>query len=261
MQIRRRRLQQEIPGLVEFHFRLARKSDDDVNADAGLGHAVHNVGESVAVKIGPVSAAHGAEHGVAAALEGDVEVRLEFHGVRHEIDQRGLEQVRFNRTDAVAFNRREASVFLKRPAEIEEGFPLSLAEVADVHPGQDDFPGPGRSSLPCLDEGGGNVRRAGTTPCEGNGAKGTEIIASVLHLEETARAVPAAHGGVKGIDIANLPALHHGRIVSGCLPGALGFQMSGQVEFFLGTKDEVHAVDVGDLLRLELGIAPNHRHK
>ena len=118
----------------------------------------------------------------------DVEVWLELLGVRHKIYQRGLEQIRFDRTDAVAFHRRETSIFLECSAEIEEGFPLRLAEVADVHPGQDDFPGPGLSGLASLDEGGGDVPRAGASPCEGNGAEGTEIITSVLHLEETARA-------------------------------------------------------------------------
>ena len=113
-----------------------------------------------------------------------MEVGLELLGVRHEIDQRGLEQVWFNRTDAVAFHRREASIFLERSAEVEEGFPLRLAEVADVDAGQDDFPGPGLRGLAGLHEGGGDVSRAGATPCEGNGTEGTEIITSILHLEE-----------------------------------------------------------------------------
>ena len=76
-----------------------------------------------------------------------MEVGLKFLRVRHEINQRGLEQVWFNRTDAVAFHRREASIFLERSAEVEEGFPLRLAEVADVDAGQDDFPGPGLRGL------------------------------------------------------------------------------------------------------------------
>ena len=56
---------------------FAGKADDDVGGDGGVRQGAANQGNGAAVVVGVVAAAHCPQDGVAAALEGDVEVRAE----------------------------------------------------------------------------------------------------------------------------------------------------------------------------------------
>ena len=184
MQVTRRHFQQEIAGSVEFGVSLSRKAHDHVDADARLGHAIHDVGKPIAVEVGPVTPAHGRQHSITSTLQGNVKMRLEFGGCRYKVNQGRIEEVGFNGTDAVPLDFRQCGVRFECPAEVEQGFTLRLAEVPDVDSRQNDFPGACLSGLPRFDKRGIDVRTPRTPPGQRDGAEGTEIIAAILDLEE-----------------------------------------------------------------------------
>ena len=78
MEERRSDPRQKIAGRPEVGLRLARETDDHVDADEGVGHQRPHGGDAVGETRRGIAAAHQSENFVRAALERNMEVMLEF---------------------------------------------------------------------------------------------------------------------------------------------------------------------------------------
>ena len=80
---------------------------------------------------------HQPQHLIASALQGDVEVRHEAARTGYVVYQLVRQQVRLDGGDAVALH---ALHLVERTHQVEEALAGALAEVADVHAGDDNLP-------------------------------------------------------------------------------------------------------------------------
>ena len=168
-----------------------------------------------------IAATHDLQHGVAAALQGDMEMRGKMLTGCHKINDlvgeevgfaatyadavRGISTLRY-RTQQVATGVRCKVV--QRTQEVDESFAGGAAEVADIDAGEDDlFRAAGECFLRLLHER-GDGRVAALAPRERDGAIRAEIVTSVLHLEEAPRAVVLAVSEMEVIHFADRDGLN-----------------------------------------------------
>ena len=77
MEIRDRRVVQEVAGLFEIRIRLPREPDQDIRAERGRGESTLDAVEQVGETGCPVRPPHEAEDAVASALQRNVKVGSE----------------------------------------------------------------------------------------------------------------------------------------------------------------------------------------
>ena len=208
-----------------------------------------------------ILSAHQFEHRVGPALQRYVEMGHEGSRRRGEINDFVGEQVGLDRGDAVALDTLYGVEGPDKSKEIlacgwGEAVGAALAEVADVHPGDHDLPTPfGRHGAGLTDEV-GDGGRARAAAGRGYGAVGTPAVASVLNLEEVARAVAAgARGG------------EHPYILGGYHLPARGPVGEPAVEVFeyepllVVSGHDGHAVERRGLVGFELGVAPGEDNR
>src|SRR5690606_2962879 len=121
----------------------AGRAGDHVGADAGVGHARADTGHAVGIAGRVVAAAHALQDGVAAALQGHVEVRHEAPALRHEVDDAVVAQVGFDAADAEAVNALHLVQRFDQHAEVLGRCAFRAvghaAEIAGVHAGEHDL--------------------------------------------------------------------------------------------------------------------------
>ena len=223
----------EVVGFPEQLIRLAPHAYDDIHADESIGDVVPHLFYLVGKELGVVASVHEAEHFVAAALQGDVEVRHEGAAFGTEAEDFLREQIRLDAADAVALDAFHA---VEGTQQVDEALARRLAEVADVDSGQHDF----LSSLPgcffCLAYERGDASVAAAAPGVGYGAVGAEVVAAVLNLEEEARPLSAGAGGEECAG-----SLRCDLCVSGGRAECLCYE-TYDAGFLLGAHHEVHAL-------------------
>ena len=209
-------------------------------------------------KGGVVASFHEGEYGVAATLEGNVEVGHEGTAVGTEVHDLVGEQIGLDARDAVAFDAFDA---IECADELCEALAGGASEITDVHAGEHNFAsavGCGLFGL-CNDFGNGGIARA--TARSRDGAVGTIIVAAVLHFEKIACAVAARAGGHERLDVAQ-----RGGVVDAAVRLAVGthaelfgfvvlFDEFDEAAFLLLPDDEVYAFNLCDVLAGELRVA------
>ena len=187
-------------------------------------------------------------------LQGYVEVWGKPLRLGYEGDNLVGEQVGLNRGDAVV---RDALDLVERADEVEEGLARLFAEVADVHPRDDNLLTPGGSHFASLCGELLDGAAAAPAPGKGYGAVGAEVVAAVLYLEEVAGAVAPRTRGRELADVAGRGGNHLAHL----LPLVQVAQVLQDVELLFGTQNQVHVGDVGNLVGFELRIAAGHHDK
>ena len=240
--------------LLEQLFGLAPYAGDEVDPDEGVGnetaYGLYLVGEESRV----VVTVHQLQHRVATRLQGYVEVWGKPLRLGYEGDNLVGEQVGLNRGDAVV---RDALDLVERADEVEEGLSRLFAEVADIHPRDDNLLTPGGSHFASLCGELFDGAAAAPAPGKGYGAVGAEVVAAVLYLEEVAGAVAPRTRGRELADVAGRGGNHLAHL----LPLVQVAQVLQDVELLFGTQNQVHVGDVGNLVGFELRIAAGHYDK
>lgn len=232
----------EIDGGGEFVLGFTGEADHNIGAEGGLGHELASEPDTFGVVPGAVLTVHAAECGIAAGLQGGVNVAGDAGRGGHELEQGGGKVHRF---DAGQADEGDGS-FLQQAAEevgeLAAGAPLA-APAAKVDTGENDF---GIA-------GGGEALGFGDNPIRGSGAglsadarddaKGAAIVAAVLDLEVGAGTVAsgALDGGIEefalGEDIADVDF--------GVVGGGVGGDDVAD-EGFVGVADDPgNALDLG----------------
>ena len=253
----------EVQSLAEEFVGLAPHAHDDVDADEGIGHQLAYAHHLLFEECRVVAPVHQSQHLVAARLQGHMEVWHEGAARGTELQYLVGQQVGFDAADAIAF---DALHPVQCAYEVGKRLPRGASEVADVHARQHDF----LSALPgnvlglCHQRGHRAV--AATSPCEGYGAIGAEIVAPVLHLQEVSRAVAT---GARGHKVASLTSptlfiLSVPHLCALCLLCALCEEMNNHFygsPLLLRTQHQVDPFYARDVVGLQLGIASRHHHE
>ena len=187
-----------LPALI----RLAPDTHHAVHADKRMGQHAADAVHPLAEKGRVVMAVHNAQHLVRAGLERDMEMRGNVCRPRHEVDNLPGQQIRLDTADAHTVGRIERKR-VQRTQKVNESLACTAPEIAYINARQYNL-------LRALAKHGQRLRAdrlhggvAAPAPGIGNGTIGAEIVATVLHLEETARAVVLGVGGQE--DIIALP--------------------------------------------------------
>ena len=173
---------------LEEFLRFATGSHDSVHAYEGIGHKFQNALHLAAEQCRVVLSAHQAQHLIASALQGNVEVRHKGTALCTELQHLVGEQVGLYAGYAVSLYTLYCIQGLQ---QVQETLSRGLAEVSDIHSGDDYLLCTSHGCLAGL----GNqqlytaVARAST--CKGYGAVGAIIVATILNLKEIARPVSA----------------------------------------------------------------------
>ncbi len=167
-----------------------------IDTDKGVRHNAFDMLYPLLKEFAGIAAVHYFEHLVAARLERYMEVRCKMTAIGDKGDYLIREQVGFARGNTNS----ELPFYTVQGAEqVDKSFAGTASEIAYIDSRQNNFLSPfGKRSSGRSD----NIfdkRIARAPACKGDGAIGTEIIASVLYFEETARAVIAGIGRLKNI--------------------------------------------------------------
>ena len=201
VQLRHVEVVEERVGLLEALRRLTPTTHHHVHADKRIGHQRLDTVDLVGKQLGVVVPVHQLQHRVAAALQGNVEMRHKRPALRTEGDQLVRKQVGLQRTDPVAADALHSVECLH---QVDEPFTRGLAEIADVHTRQHDLLAslPGSLLSLCHERGDGRI------PREASGvwyrAVCAEIVAAVLHLQEIPRPIAPRTARRKALDILRL---------------------------------------------------------
>ena len=166
----------------EFLVRLPWKPHDDVGGDGHPRHGGADAAQQREVPFRRVGAAHAAQGGGGAALEGEVEMAAEA-AVLPEIEEPLVEIPGRDRGQAQAGNLRLVE---DRADQVPQAAPLR-SPGGDLHAGDHDLPVTPAEELPDLRH---HLRRrpAPLGPArEGDDAEGAPHVAAVLHLDQRPR--------------------------------------------------------------------------
>ena len=123
----------ELVGLLEKRTGFAPHSYDQVYTDKGIGYEPFYCLHLLAEQGGVVASFHQPQYGVAARLQGDVEMGHEVSRRSHVFDDFVRQQVRFDGGDAVTFYSRYV---VERFDQVEKTLSGRFPEIADVYTGQ-----------------------------------------------------------------------------------------------------------------------------
>ena len=171
-----------------------------------------------------------------------------------KLDRLVRDQVGLDGGDAITLNTFH---LIERPDQVDETLVGRFSEIADVDACQDDLLASFCRYLAGLRHKALDGTVAAAAPGKGNGTIGAEIIATVLYLQEMTSTVVGRAGGREGPDILGRRGDNSLVMPFPQFP----FQKAGQVQLLLGTQDEVDALDVNDLFRLELRVAAGDHHE
>ena len=180
-------LRQKVVGSAELLLRLARKADDDINPDKGIGHGSSNGRDALLELRLRVATPHQGKKFIRSALDRDMEVRLEFGRRSAKGDDFVGQEVWLDRRDAVAFDAFNA---IQRPQQIEERLARRTAKVTRIDARDDNLLLPsGGNRLGFADQVGNRHVAAAATRIV-NRAVGAFVVATVLHLQIGACSIP-----------------------------------------------------------------------
>ena len=193
---------------------FAGEGHDCVGTDGGIGHAVADALDDAAVAVDGVAAAHGLEHGVVAALEGNVEVLAHLGQLGAGVDQPLGEVAGVAGGEA---NPLQAFDVMDAVQQVGEGVlapPLGgdsrqVAAVGiDVLAQQGDLlESAGGQPLHLQPDGAGQARLL-QAPHRGHHAVGAALVAAVDHIHPGADGAVAAGGGDVLEDVVLLRGHH-----------------------------------------------------
>ena len=144
MQLRHVEVVEEHVGLLEALWRLTATAYHHVHADKRIRHQHLDTADLVGKQLGIVVSVHQFQYRVAAALQGNMEMRHERPALRTEGNQLVRQQIGLQRTNPIAADTLQP---VERLHQVDELLACRLAEIADVHSRQHDF----LASLPgCL---------------------------------------------------------------------------------------------------------------
>ena len=121
---------QKLVGFFKALRRLAATAHHHINTDKSIGHQSFHLIYFISKQLAVVMAVHQFEHCVAAALQGNVEMRHEGTAVGTIVYQLIAHQVGFQTADAIAA---DAFHLVESLHQVNEAFAGGLAEIADVH--------------------------------------------------------------------------------------------------------------------------------
>ena len=181
----------EVVGRAEILLRLTGETDDHVDADEGVGHQRAYGGDPVGEARRGITAAHQPQDLVRTALQGDVEMMLEFRRSGAEGDDLVRQKVRFDGGDAVTLDPVHA---VQRPQQVDELLARRPAEIPRVDARQDDLLLSGRRDPARLGDQIGDRHVPAAAASVVDRTVCALVVAAVLHLEEGPRAVAARKG-------------------------------------------------------------------
>ena len=197
-------------------------------------------------------AAHQAQHRVASTLQRNVEVRHKRTRAGAEVDNLIGEQVGLNRRDTVSLDSLHS---IESTDKVDEALPRILAEVADVHPRNHNLLATLGSHLAGLGHKRLNRATAAASTRKRNSAIAAEVVATILYLQEIARAVATRAARAERPDILSRRNLHLRLARS-----EPAVEISRNFHFLLTAKHNIHPINGSHLIFLELGIAARHHN-
>ena len=193
---------------------FAGEGHDGVGTDRGIGHAVADPLDDAAIAIHRVAAAHGLEHGVVAALEGDVEVLAHLGQLGAGVDQPLGEVAGVAGGEANPLHTLDVMDAVQQVGEGVLAPPLGgdarqVAAVGiDVLAQQGDLlETAGGQPLHLQPDGAGQARLL-LAPHRGHHAVGAALVAAIDHIHPGADAAVAAGGGDVLEDVVLLRGHH-----------------------------------------------------
>lgn len=182
-------------------------------------------------------------------------MRHESTALGTEVNQLVTQQVRLQTTDTVAGNTLYVIQCLH---EIQECLPCRLSEITDIHSRQHDLLA---TLTDCLfrlpsPESDGGI----TTEAAGIGYRtiGTEIVTSVLHLQEITGTVATGARGCEGFDILRLLRLVGRYLVA--VHETIGEELD-EMSLLISAQHQVDTFYLTDRFGLQLRITSCHYHK
>ena len=127
---------QEAVSLLETLGRLAATAHHHIHTDKRIRHQLLDPVDLVGKQLRVVMTVHQLQHRVAAALQGDMEMRHKRPALRTIGNQLIRQQVRLQRTDAVTA---DALHRVERLHQIDKTLTRGLSEITDVHTRQHDL--------------------------------------------------------------------------------------------------------------------------
>ena len=260
MQLGHGQLFQKLVGLLKTLWRLAPAAHHHIHADKCIRHHLLDSQYLIGKQLAVVMSVHQLQHRVAAALQGDMEMRHKRPTLLAAIVyQLVAQQVGLQAADTIAA---DALHLVQGLHQVEEALARGLAEVANVHARQHNLLATLCGSLLGLSHQRSYRWVATESAGVGNGAVGAEIVATILCLQEIARAVAARARGRKSLDVLRLLPL----------PGCFVYrdivavykplrEELDEVGLLVGTQHQAHALNLAHRLSLQLRVAARHHHK
>ena len=184
-----------------------------------------------------------------------MEMGHESTALSTEVDEFVAQQIGFQTADAIAAN---TLYLVECLHQINELLACGLSEITDIHTRQHNLFTALERCLLSLSH---QRRYAGiaTEPTGiGNGAVGAEIVTTILHLQEIARAIASRTTGCKTTDVLRL--LRHIGSCCTAMDKSIGEKLN-EVCLLVGSQHQIDTLYLAHLLRLQLGIASRHHHK
>ena len=244
---------QELVCLIEVFFRLSSSTHNHIYPDERMRHHFLDFLNLMSEQSRIVTSTHQLQHLITTTLQRNMEVWHECTGLGYVFNDFIGQQVRFNGRDTITF---DTFHLVKRLHQIEEGFSGSLSKVADVHPGNDYFLTAFGCCLTGLRYNVFNFTVTTSSTGKRNGTIGTEIITSVLHLQEIAGTVASRTGRSKTTDILKLTGYRFTLFML--------LQITQEIHdtaFLFSSQYHIHSFNGSHLFRFQLGIASSHHHK
>ena len=244
---------QEFVGLIEVFFRLSSSTHNHIYPDERMRHHFLDFLNLMSEQSRIVTTTHQLQHLITSTLQRNMEVWHECTGLGYVFNDFIGQQVRFNGRDTITF---DTFHLVKRLHQIEEGFSGSLPKVANVHTSNDYFLTAFGSCLTGLRYNVFDFTVTASSTGKRNGTIGTEIITSVLHLQEITGTVSSRTGRSKTADILEFTS-HRLTLI-------MLLQISQELHdaaFLFGSQHHIHSLNRSYLFRLQLGITSCHHHK
>ena len=259
---------EKLVGLLETLGRLPPTPHHHVDTNKGIRHQRLDPADLVGKELGVVVAMHQFQHGVATALQGDMEVRHKGTALSTIGYQLVAQQVGLQRTDSVAA---DALHLVQRLHQVDEALTRRLTEVANVHARQHYLAPTLLGRLLSLLHQRGDGRIARETSGVRYRTVGTEVVAAVLHLQEVARAVTPRTAGSKRGDVLRLPNIIRCSPRSSFLIPRSSFlvprfsprlrEILYQMSLLIRAQHEVDSLNLRHSLCRQLRVTARHHHE
>ena len=254
----------EAIGVFKILIALTACAHNNVYTDEGIGHHGLDFLHLGTKECSVVATAHQGQYIVAAALQGDVEVRHEGTALCAVFDDFVREQVGLYARNAIAVDALHSVEGLH---ELEKGFTRGASEVADVHTGQYDFSATCRCGFFGLPHQVGYGRVARQAACCRYSAVGAEIVASVLYFEKIACTLTSRAGGNESLDVFEWGVVEdttvRGRVGTGAHLSGLQmlFNEFYDSPFRLLSDHKVYTLHFSNVFTGELCVASHHSNE